>query len=127
MHAHRLKVKRRSKIIHENDDEKRARVATFMSYKAGHKPKTVTEDQGGHYVVIKLSNCLFIYRCPGTAHTYVHITVGNAYTPNKRERRFTKQTFTMLRQQREQKKIRSIPNHQVTGNQNHKMTSPHTC
>jgi len=41
------------KIIHANRNQERAGEARFVSDKMDFKPKMVTKDKGGHYIMIK--------------------------------------------------------------------------
>ena len=49
----RLKVKSQKKIFHANRDQKKARVAIFISDKIDFKTKAVKRDKEGHYIMIK--------------------------------------------------------------------------
>ena len=51
--THRLKVKGWKKIFHANGDQKKARVAIFISDKIDFEIKAVKRDKYGHYIMIK--------------------------------------------------------------------------
>ena len=50
---YRLKVKDWRKIFHANRDQKKARVAIFISDKVDFKIKAAKRDKEGHYIMIK--------------------------------------------------------------------------
>ena len=52
----RLKVKGWRSICHANGLQKKARVAILIADKLDFKPKTVTRNEEGHYIIIKGSN-----------------------------------------------------------------------
>ena len=51
--TYRLKVKGWKKIFHANGDQKKARVAIFISDKIDFEIKAVKRDKYGHYIMIK--------------------------------------------------------------------------
>ena len=51
--TYRLKVRGWKKIFHANGNQKKARVAIFISDKIDFKIKTITRDKEGHYIMIK--------------------------------------------------------------------------
>ena len=53
--TYRLKVKGWKKIFRANRDQKKARVAIFISDKIDFKTKVVKRDKEGHYIMIKES------------------------------------------------------------------------
>ena len=53
---HRLKVKRWKKILHTNENKKKAGVAILVSDKIESKTKSLTRDKRGHNIMIKGSN-----------------------------------------------------------------------
>ena len=51
--TYKLKVREWKKIFHANGNQKKAKVAVFISEKIDFKIKTVTRDKEGHYIMIK--------------------------------------------------------------------------
>ena len=51
--TYRLKVRGGKKVFYKNGNEKKARVAIFISQKINFKIKTVTRNKEGHYRTIK--------------------------------------------------------------------------
>ena len=51
--TYKLKVREWKKIFHANGNQKKAKVAVFISDKIDFKIKTVTRDKEGHYIMIK--------------------------------------------------------------------------
>ena len=51
--TYRWKVKGWKKIFHANGDQKKARVAIFISDKIDFKTKGVKREKEGHYIMIK--------------------------------------------------------------------------
>ena len=51
--TYKLKVKGWKKIFHSNGDQKKARVAIFISDKLDFKIKAVEREKEGHYIMIK--------------------------------------------------------------------------
>ena len=49
----RLKMRGWRNIYHANGCKKKARVAICISNKLDFKPKTVTRDEEGHYIILK--------------------------------------------------------------------------
>ena len=68
--TYRLKVRGWKKILHENRDQKEARVAMLISDKIDFKTKVVKRGKEGHYIMIKGS-------------IQEDITIINIYAPNK--------------------------------------------
>ena len=68
--TYRLKVRGGKKVFYKNGNEKKARVAIFISQKINFKIKTVTRDKEGHYIMIK-----------GSIQEK-DITIINIYVPN---------------------------------------------
>ena len=66
----RLKVRGWRTIYHANCHQKKARVAILISDNLDFKIKTVTRDEEGHYIIIKVS----IYQ--------EDLTIVNIYAPN---------------------------------------------
>ena len=68
--TYRLKVKGWQKIFHANRDQKKARVAIFISNKIDFITKAVKRDKEGHYTMIKGS----IQEEDTTIKIYMHPT-----------------------------------------------------
>ena len=68
--TYRLKVRGWKKIFHANGNQKKARVAIFISDKIDLKIKNITRDKEGHYITIK-----------GSIQKEA-ITIINIYAPN---------------------------------------------
>ena len=51
--THRFKVKRWKNIFHANGNKKKEGIAVFIPHKIHFKPKAVTEDKEGHYMMMK--------------------------------------------------------------------------
>ena len=51
--TYRLKMKGWKKIFHANGDQKKARVAIFISDKIVFEIKAIKRDKEGHYIIIK--------------------------------------------------------------------------
>ena len=66
-------------IYHTNGCQWKARVVILISEKLDFKPKTVTRDDEGHYIIIK-----------GTIQQE-DLTVVNIYAPNMRAPKYIKQ------------------------------------
>ena len=81
----RLKVKGWEKILHINRDQKRARVAIFISDKIDFKTKTVKRDKDGHYIMIK-----------GSIQEE-DITIINIYAPNIGPPQYVRQMLTSMK------------------------------
>ena len=51
--THRLKVKGRKMILHENGKKKKAGVAVLISNEIDFKTKAIVRDKEGHYVMVR--------------------------------------------------------------------------
>ena len=75
----RLKVRGWRTIYHATESQKKAGAAILISDKLDFKPKAVTRDEEGHYIIIK-----------GTVHQE-DLTVVNIYAPNLKEAKYVNQ------------------------------------
>ena len=81
----RLKVRGWRTLYHANGHQKKARVAILISDNLDFKIKTVTRDEGGHYIIIKES---------------IHqddLTLVNIYAPNVRAPKYINQLITNIK------------------------------
>ena len=83
--TYRLKMKRWKKIFHPNGDQKKARVAIFISDKIVFEIKAVKRDKEGYYIMIK-----------GSIQEE-YITIINIYAPNTGAYIYTQHVRQMLR------------------------------
>ena len=72
------------KIYHANTNQKKARVAIFISDKADSKVRTVTRDKEGYYIMIKRSVL------------QEDITILNVHLPNNRVSNHVRQNLIEL-------------------------------
>ena len=72
------------KIFHANRDQKKARVAIFISDKIDFKIKAVKRDKEGHYIMIKGS-------------IQEDITIINIYAPNIGAPQYVRQMLTSMK------------------------------
>ena len=84
---YRLKVKVWKKIFHANNREKKAGVAVLVSDKIDIKPKKVTREKEGHYIMIK-----------GSVQQE-DITIINIYGSNTRAPAYVKQILIELKEE----------------------------
>ena len=83
--TYRLKVRGWKKIFHANGNQKKAGVAIFISDKIDFKIKTITTDEGGHYIMIK-----------GSIQEE-DITIVNIYSPNIGAPQYIRQMLTAIK------------------------------
>ena len=73
------------KIFHANGDQKKARVAIFISDKIDFEIKAVKRDKYGHYIMIK-----------GSIQEE-DVTIINIYAPNTGEPQYVRQMLTSMK------------------------------
>ena len=83
--TYRLKVKGWKKILHSNRDQKKARVAIFISDKVDFKIKAAKRDKEGHYIMIN-----------GSIQEE-DITIINIYAPNIGAPQYVRQMLTSMK------------------------------
>lgn len=71
-------------IYHATGQHKKSRVAILISDKLDFKTKTITRDEGGHYIIIK-----------GSIHQEELIIV-NVYAPSVKEAKYMNQLITNI-------------------------------
>lgn len=69
--THRFKVKEQQKIVHENENQKRPRIAIIISNKIDFISKTVGRDKEDQYITIKSS----IHQEDITTEIYILLTL----------------------------------------------------
>ena len=82
-----MKVKGWKKIFHANVNQKKARVAIFISNKIDFKIKNIIRDKKGHCIMIK-----------GSIQEE-DITIVNIYAPNIGAPQYIRQTLTGIREE----------------------------